>query len=472
MCTIWPDSLTQAKGPKYRVVADTIRAAISSGQLEEGAKLPPVRELAYQLGITPGTVARAYTVLTDDGSLRAEVGRGTFVAPTHPDPGDPEGTPIEIDVIAHDTHFDPEGEVNLFSPHLPNVGQARLLRTLLQEIGKKPPSGLMHYPSQKAARPAREAIANWLQGLPIGAVDPEQIVLANGGQNAISLLFQTLLRGRRPAILVEELSYPGFRRSAELLRADVIPVAMDEHGIIPEALDTAARSHESQILCTTPDVHNPTGLFTPAKRREEITEIARKHDFAILEDGCYLVRNSRAPSYRMLAPERSWFVTSLSKSLTPALRFGFAVGPQGQAARMRRTAEYGFFGVSPILTDLCTALLTHPQTPLIEQEVRRINNVYLQSAVNILGMYQLGWHPETPFIWLVLPEGWRAGSFCMAAESLGVRVRPAEDYACRNARSPHAVRMAVNAGLPLDRFEAAMQTLRDLLDNPSGQINV
>ena len=80
MDTIWAAPLPDTKGPKYTLVAETIRRAVGNGQLAEGEKLPPVRDLAYRLKITPGTVARAYSVLTDEGLLVGEVGRGTFVA--------------------------------------------------------------------------------------------------------------------------------------------------------------------------------------------------------------------------------------------------------------------------------------------------------------------------------------------------------------------------------------------------------
>ena len=88
MDTIWSAPLRNVKGPKYALVAEKIRGRIASGLLEPGAKLPPVRELAYRLGITPGTVARAYTVLTEEGLLQGEVGRGTFVARPQPAPVD------------------------------------------------------------------------------------------------------------------------------------------------------------------------------------------------------------------------------------------------------------------------------------------------------------------------------------------------------------------------------------------------
>ena len=80
MNTIWLPDLTDVTIPKYQAVTAAIRTAVVSGDLKAGEKLPPVREIAYQLGITPGTVARAYTRLVDDGVLAAQVGRGTFVA--------------------------------------------------------------------------------------------------------------------------------------------------------------------------------------------------------------------------------------------------------------------------------------------------------------------------------------------------------------------------------------------------------
>ncbi len=80
MSTILAKEMLRDSKPKYKAVVAMIRDQIAAGGLSVGDKLPPVRELAWQLQITPGTVARAYTVLTDSGVLHAEVGRGTFVS--------------------------------------------------------------------------------------------------------------------------------------------------------------------------------------------------------------------------------------------------------------------------------------------------------------------------------------------------------------------------------------------------------
>ena len=470
MNTISREALAQAAGPKYKAVAATIRKAIAEGQLPAGARLPPVRDLAYQLGITPGTVARAYTILTDEGVLEAAVGRGTFVSKPDKTNLAPIG-PIEVDTIPHRA----EGmaaPISLFSPALPNVGQAELIRDLLTEIAIDPPSGVMHYPNRAAFLPARVAVLRWLDGAPLGPVDASDVVLSHGGQNGILLVLQALLRGRRPVVLVEELNYPGFRRAAELQRADVVPVAMDQHGISPEALEEAVRAHDAQVLCTSPEVHNPTGIFTPADRREALVAVARRYDLHFLEDDCYRVGRAQAPSYRMLAPERGWFVTSISKTLTPALRLGFAIAPHGKVAALRRAAEHGFFGMSTPIADLASKLLAHPDVTGLADKVRAVLNSYIRVAVNHLGIYDLTWRTDVPFLWLQLPPGWRASSFCQAAEAAGVRIRPAEEFACRDARTPHAVRIGINAQVSPADFEDAMIRLRDLLANPPERIGV
>ncbi len=476
MNTIWmPDGFEGIK-PKYKAVVALIRERISSGHLTVGEKLPPVRELAWQLKITPGTVARAYTVLTDSGVLRAEVGRGTFVAA----PGTSLSTAvrelplnlIEVDAIRHNSGGDVDN-VNLFSPHLPNGGQAELIRHLMGEIAQDPPSGIMHYPSRRSAKPAREAMVQWLQGSPIGPVDENDVVLSHGGQNGILLVFQTILRGRRPTVFVEELSYPGFRRAADLVRADIVPIACDQDGIIPQALAAAAERHpEAQILCTSPEVHSPTCGFTPMERRHVIVKLARKADLQILEDDCYRMGRAEGAGYRQLAPERGWYVSSLSKTITPALRLGCAIGPKGMSAALHRSAENGFFGLATPMLDLAAALLAHPQLPEIMERSRQGVESYVKTAVNTLGGFDLMWRADVPFLWLHLPQGWRASAFCQAAEKKNVQIRAAEEFASRDAQSPHAVRMAINGGVSMRSFEAAMERLRALLDNPPEQISV
>jgi len=471
MGTIWQPKLGEGQGPKYKLVAQTIRDGVESGALDVGDKLPPVRELAWQLGITPGTVARAYTILTDEGLLEAEVGRGTFVAP-------PQAA-IREDVWNREQgnwikelEVAETNAVSLFSPRLPDMGQIAVIRNALRQVADGPGEDFMNYPTRDAYAPVRQAVIDWMAHLSLGPVSERDVVLSHGGQSGIVLVLQAILTGPKPVMLVEDLSYAGFRRAAEVLRAEVVGVAMDEYGVIPEALDKAARDSGAQVFCTTPEVHNPTGSHTSLTRRRELLAVAQRHGLEILEDDCYRMGEARAPSYRSLWPEHVWHVSSISKELTPALRVGFALAPAGRSADLRRVAEYGYFGLSRPLAEATRILLTDPRMKQICAEIRERLAEYVQIAVNHLGGHDLRYARDVPFLWLQLPPGWRAAGFCRAAEAQGVQIRSADEFALRDGRAPHAVRIAVNAHVSLKSFEAAMQRLRCLLDNPPEQISV
>ncbi|WP_420587145.1 PLP-dependent aminotransferase family protein [Ruegeria sp.] len=467
MDTIWPEALPKSKGPKYTLVADTIRKAIDNKMLAVGSKLPPVRELAYRLQITPGTVARAYTILTDEGLLQAEVGRGTFVAPPK--------SPILDDVWARQLYLRDDkynANVSLFSPRLADVGQVALIRECMKKVSEADPGLFMNYPTRDAYQPMRQAVVDWLSDLPLGAISHDDIVLTHGGQNGLCLVFQTILRGAKPVVLVEDLSYAGFRRAGELMRADVIGVKMDKWGIDPHAMEHVLRQTPAQAVCVSPEVQNPTGAHTPLERRKEIVEVARRFDVQIVEDDCYRMGDAREPSFRALAPERGWHVSSISKTLTPALRVGFAIAPRERSVDLRRSAEYGYFGLAQPLAELTRLMLSDPRTRKIAQDVRAKMGEYVRVTVNALGGFDLNWAPDVPFVWLHLPSGWRAAAFSRAAERDGIQLRSADEFALRDGRAPNAVRIAMNGHVSLERFEDAMQRLRRLLDNPPEQISV
>lgn len=457
-----------SSGPKYRALAEAIRQSVSAGDLPPGQKLPPVRELGWTLKMTPGTVARAYTILTDEGVLEAEVGRGTFVAEAR---RNDVRSWVPVDVAPHGADAD-RYDVNLVSPALPDVGQAALIRGLLADIAANPPSGIMHYPVHDTARPGREAAVTFLSEVALGRISESDIALTYGAQNAIMMVMQAVLTGRRPVVLIEELAYPGFRRAALLLRAEVVPVPMDADGMDPVALERIARSTGAQLVCLSAEVQNPSLISMPLARRKAVAKVAARCGLHILEDDCYRLGPPTGPTFRALCPDRAWYVTSISKSLTPALRLGFAVAPEGRSTDLRRSVEHGFFGMATPLSDLASVLLVHPDLPQIMADFRACVADYIRSMVNILGRHEITWREDVLFMWLTLPRGWRASTFARAAEAEGVQVRTAEDFADRNTATPHAVRISVNAGVSRARFEAALERLRRLLDNPPERIAV
>jgi DNA-binding transcriptional MocR family regulator len=464
--TTWAPDLTQFPGPKYLALSRALRDAIRAGQLPANSQLPTVRDLAWRLRLTPGTVARAYQLATQEGLLAATVGRGTFVAAQSPRLGPTQALYTER-VTGGAT-----GLVDLRPPQVPEVGQAEAIRTALLQMAETTGQGWLDYTSQLGEAALRAEIVTWMGDRILGPIGPEDVSLTHGGQNAISLIFDCCLRGERPVVLIEELAYPGFRYAARAARAEVVPVEVDNQGIVPAALEAACRRHGPQVLCLTTEAQNPTTGRMPVKRRQEIAEIARRYDVQVLEDDCYSIAVSDIPSLRALAPERVWLVGSVSKTISAALRFGYVICPAGMGEAGRLTAQHGFFALSRPVADLMLHLFRSGEAARIREAVQTEFAARQQILVNHLGAFDLGWQPGVPFVWLRLPQGWRASTFLRTAENRGVLVRSADEYALVHGRAPNAIRIAIAANLTRAAFETAMRTLADLLAKPPSDLLV
>jgi DNA-binding transcriptional MocR family regulator len=468
MMTIWQPDLTQFDGPKYLALSHALREAVRSGDLPEGTRLPPVRELAWALSITPGTVARAYQIVTQDGLLEATVGRGTFVArrrarlgPTQP--------------IFEEHEIDREGAsqvTDLRSPQLPDVGQSAAIAGILTQIAETMGTDHLEYPTLRRDEPLRQAYAEWLGDQALGPFGPDDVALTLGGQNAVGIILQCCLRGERPYVFCEELAYAGFRRSARLNRAEVAPVALDQQGMTPDALDAACRRYGGRIVCITPDAQNPTAVCMPLDRRIALTRVARTHDLQIIEDNCYSVTAASGPSFRALAPERTWNVTSLSKCISAGLRFGAIVAPTGLGEAARLATQHSYFGLPRPVSDIAYALLRSGEATRLRDKVQQVFTRRLEIALNILGRHEMNWQRGLSFIWLPMPRGWRASTFTRLAEASGVLIRSADEYALTDGRAPNAVRIALSGLIPEGDFIQAMTKLAALLDAPPDDLPV
>jgi DNA-binding transcriptional MocR family regulator len=467
--TRWQPDLARFAGPKYLALAHALRDGVRRGILPEGTRLPPVRDLAWKLGVTPGTVARAYQIGTQDGILEAAVGRGTYVAARVPQLG-PQVVPVG------DT-MKPAGAgaanmIDLRSPQLPDVGQVAAMTASMRRVADGMGADWLDYPGLKTDLPLREAMVSWLSVRDLGKVGTDDIALTPGGQSAITIVLQCCLRGDRPVVFAEELAYPGFRHAARLNRAEVVPVAIDSGGMRADALDAACRRHPGRVVCIAPEAHNPTTARMPPERRAEIVAVARIHDLQILEDDCYSPAGADIPSLRAAAPERTWYVTSLSKSIAAGLRFGAIVAPTGRGDAARLAVQHNQFGLARPVADVVLDLLASGEAERLRTAVRGALGLRLEIALNALGRHHVGWQRGLSFIWVPMPSGWRASSFAREAEAAGILIRQADEYALSEGRAPNAVRIALAGGLPETDFARAVGVLARLLDNPPRDLSV
>ena len=238
MDTSWVPVLADDSGPKYLALTRALREAVRSGALAEGRQLPTVRDLAWKIGVTPGTVSRAYQIVTQEGLLQATVGRGTFVAARSPRLGPTQPLFMERDPGVA------QGRVDLRSPQLPDVGQGAFFADALRRMADRIGRDWLDYTSQTGEAAVRAAVCGWMADRVLGPITAQDVMLTHGGQNGIGLVLDCCLRGDRPVVLTEDLGYPGFRYAARLARAEVVGVELDGEGIRPDALEAACRKHD------------------------------------------------------------------------------------------------------------------------------------------------------------------------------------------------------------------------------------
>ncbi|MCU0803142.1 MAG: PLP-dependent aminotransferase family protein [Rhodobacteraceae bacterium] len=466
MHTKWRPDLAQYEGPKYLALTRALREAIRDGHLPPDAQLPTVRDLAWDLKITPGTVARAYHLATQEGLLSAVVGRGTFVAAAMPRLGPQKALYTKREGSAT------SGPIDLRPPLLPDVGQSQAFAAAMQAVAANRALDWLDYATQVSEAPLRTAVADWAAERDLGPYGPEEIALTNGGQNALLAVMLCCLRGERPVVLVEELGYAGFRYAARLARADVVPIELDDEGMVPEALEAACKRHGPQLLCLTPEAQNPTTARMGPERREKIIAIARAYDLQIIEDGCYVANRLNVATLRALAPERVWYVGSFSKSLSAALRFGYVVCPTGMGEAGRLTVQHSCFALAMPISEMVLHLLQSGEAARLRGLVQRETEARVLRLAQHLGPFGLQWQPGLLITWLPLPSGWRASNFTREAAAGGVLVRPADEFALVHGRAPNAVRIAIAGHLPLERLDQACAVLAGLLARPSFEVAV
>ncbi|MBP9951019.1 MAG: PLP-dependent aminotransferase family protein [Cypionkella sp.] len=466
MDTIWVPILPEGEGPKYLALTRTLRDAIRRGDLPEGAQLPTVRELAWQLSVTPGTVSRAYQIATQEGLLEATVGRGTFVASRRPRLGPTQPLFVERETVAGDERVD------MRSPQLPEVGQAEAISAALGRIADQVGMDWLGYTTQRSEAPLRQAVCEWICDRALGEISAQDLMLTHGGQSGIRLILDCCLRGDRPVVLTEDLAYPGFRYAARLARAEVVGIEMDTEGMRPDALEAACRKYGPQVLCLTPESQNPTTARMSLERRQAIVDIARRHDLQVIEDECYFSAAAKLPSLRAMAPERVWYVGSLSKSLSAALRFGYVVCPAGMGDTGRLAAQHGFFALSRAVSSLCLDLLTTGAAQDIHAAIQAEFSERLRMIVEQLQAFQPHWQEGLPFVWLPLPQGWRPSTFARMAEEEGVLLRSADEYALIHGRAPSAVRLALPGNIARQKMAAGVTALAYLLPRPPSDMAV
>ena len=338
------------KGTATKGLYRQLRTAIAEGRLAPGTRLPPTRRAEAFFGVSRNTIAEAYARLISEGYVTSRHGAGTYVAERGPEPSGPVAAP-EVDYKLNAFWLRPEVSAAMtfwhdsqtstmtatvapridFRPALidsqlfPHEAFRRLSARQLRGLERKPP-GVRSPQGNQGHYHLREAIARHIIVTRAVACQGDDILVTAGAQQAFDLLARVLVTPGETVVAVENPRYPPLRVVFGAAGARVVPVGVDEEGLIVDDLPP-----DVKVICVTPSHQFPFGMTLSPRRRQALLAFARRCGAVIVEDdydGEF--RHDGAPPEALRTAdtaERVFYVGSFSKCMLPTLRLGFVVAP-------------------------------------------------------------------------------------------------------------------------------------------------
>ena len=375
-----------ARGERATALYRALLEAVRGGRLRPGERLPPTRVLAADLGVSRTTVATAYDRLVAEGYLEARVGAGTYVAAlAEPVRAPRRGTTARAAGRVGARPAPDERAVAGAGARLPggHPGRAAVpLRHLAPPAHRRVAGGRArprHVRRPGRHAPLRAALARHLALSRGVQVPAEEVLITLGTQQALDLVTRVLV-APGDVVAVEDPGYPLARDLFAACGAQVVPVPVDEHGLVVEALPEAAR-----LVFTTPSHQFPFGPPMTMARRRSLLAFAERHRCAVVEDDYDSeFRFTERPLETLLSMDtagRVLYLGSFSKSLVPGLRLGFLVAPAPLQEPLRAALQ---LSVGYAAVPEQAALARFVDDGLFARHLRRARAAYAEKRALVL----------------------------------------------------------------------------------------
>ncbi|TIW20648.1 MAG: PLP-dependent aminotransferase family protein [Mesorhizobium sp.] len=457
--TNWLPDLSSGSGPLYQRLADSIESDIDKGVIDAGAKLPPQRDLAYDIGTTVGTIGRAYQLLRERGLVSGEVGRGTYVLTQRAVDPKPDLEPAIQGTRPIDA---PAGKLRFDSTAAPDVGQDAVIAEMLARTAQEHPREISSYTRDFPER-WYQAGSRWLARNSFRP-SPDSIVPTLGTHAAVMAAIAALTMPG-DYVLFEHLTYSQISRSAGLIGRRTALVSADDEGIDPDDFERVCAQKHPKVMFLMPTAKNPTLVTMPAERRQEIARIAREYNVMLIEDDLYGdLTDDPTPLLAEYAPERTIVAGGLSKSVAAGVRGGWLSCPPAYRHRIRVAHKMMTGGLPFLLAEVGSRLVMSGEAGEIRKRCIAEIQTRVTTVREMLTGFDLRTRDNVPFVWLTLPDPWLSGTFKNACLAQGVLIDDEDEFkAGRSEQVFHGVRFGVSQPREKDVVNG-VAVIRRLLD--------
>ncbi|WP_442100604.1 MocR-like ectoine utilization transcription factor EhuR [Rhizobium brockwellii] len=448
--TIWRPRADILRRPVYVSLADQIASAIDDGKLVQGVKLPAHRDLAYDLKISIQTVSKAYEILARRGLVTGETGRGTYVKSN----GDTTQMPYIADR--------PLGIVDLsiVTPVCTNLQLEKTKEALADLSANLNPSSVLSFRPNAVMPRHQEASVRWLAELGVDTA-PENVIITNGASAGITTALMSVA-GSGAVVAAEEICYHVIRPLCDYLGIRVRAISADKEGMVADHLRDVCSREQVRTVLVQPNISNPTACLMSGPRRQKIAEVASQLDVAIIEIDVFgpLLRNRPLP-IAAYAPERTIYITGLTKAVLPGLRIAYIAAPAQYAPPIANRHLMANWMATPLVAEIATTWLEDDTVQAMIEWQRDAINARQQVVKEVLDGASYQTHPEALHLWLTLPADHDELAFVSHARLRGVALAPSSPFTL-NGHSAGAVRVAVGVQ-DLQDLRSALGTISSLL---------
>lgn len=423
----------------YVNLAELIGARIEQGLYRPGDRLPSVRALSVEHGVSLSTVQQAYRVLEDHGLAAPRPKSGYFVPdhrplPALPDVSRPAQRPVDIsqwDQVFELVRSVPRKDVVQLGRGMPDVGSPTLkplLRSLAQLSRRQDMPGL-YYDTVAGTEALREQVARLVldSGCSLSTAD---LVITTGCQEALSISVRAVCQPG-DIVAVESPSFHGAMQTLKGLGMKALEIPTDPlTGISLEALELALEQWPIKLIQLTPSCNNPLGYIMPEARKRALLTLAQRFDVAILEDDVYGDLAYTYPRPRTIKSfdddGRVLLCSSFSKTLAPGLRVGWvAPGRYLERVMHMKYISTGYTATQPQL-----AIADFIEGGHYQPHLRRVRGQYQRARDQMIDWvsryFPAGTRASRPqggfVLWVELPESFDTLRLNRALLEQGVQI--------------------------------------------------
>jgi GntR family transcriptional regulator/MocR family aminotransferase len=430
--------------PLHRQLYEAMRRAILDGKIAAGDRLPSSRELTQDLKLSRNTVVAALNQLCVEGYLESRVGSGTYVNDNLPK-SSPRARAVQAQgerpglssrgTALSTTFCATQLEIQPFTPGIADFSAfpVALWQRLQNKHWRMTYPEMLDYSYSGGHAPLRRAVADYLRVFRSVPLEVDQVIITSGTQQSLDLCAQ-LLADHGSTVWLEDPAYWGAVKAFMATGLRAHPIAVDQQGIAPAAIDEKT---PPRLIYTTPSHQYPTGAVMSLARRQQLLDIAKRHNAWILEDDYDSEFRFSGPPISSLAgldqDERVLYMGSFSKVLYPGLKLGYLVVPKRLVASFKQ-AHYDLN--RPGQMPLQAALAEFIEMGHFASSLRRARQSYAERRKCLLESLQscLGPHAQITgaeqglHLCLRLPATLDDKALAQRIGELGLVVRPLSAY--------------------------------------------